>query len=307
MDGMAAHAEMSGPDNTVDAYRTVSNSGKLGPQENRIHPGPVNLPPTLGTDTTKDAKGILLAPTLNIEVLTMEDLEGIDARNVTIKDICGPPDWIRVDPTHVPERFVVSLRIHKKGSTTVFSGTGALIGPRCILTVGHNVYCTTAGSIEGWAGSIDVYAGRSGAHCFARTTSSNFRSISGWVDGNKEMNDYDIAAIILPDDELYKWAQGHFGVAPIGSNDTVQLLGYPWEKKITSMKGHQLRSYGPTTVKDKILTYRMDSYPGHSGSPVFTSDEDLHIVGVHAGGSCPNESIRINEALMERIKEWTEL
>jgi V8-like Glu-specific endopeptidase len=286
-------------------YRSVANSGTLGPRENRAHEGELIILPKGGY--SEDDKGFhsLLDGTVLIPDSGYEFADDIRS-SAQLKAFCGAPDWTKIDAGGVPERYVLSLIMHVAGTNAVYSGTGVLISPRCILTAGHNVHYRKYPS-RGWVSRIEAFAGRNGDRCAVASSSSTFRSIEAWVQGDQSLNDFDIAAIILPDDAIFQWAQGHFGVDPRGSAADVRLLGYPWQKGVSNKMGHQYTSSGPAQPKGKVLEYRIDSYSGQSGGAVFPSVGAPSLVGIHVGGNCPNQCIAIDQALMQRIVEWTEL
>lgn len=288
----------------VSPYRSVANSGQLGQNENRSHAGPIVIPPQVALYVDDKSVGAIPDGSVRIDDDTLEFAPNVKQEPI-LKAICRKLPWQPRRASAMPERYIVSLIIRVEGATAVYSGTGVLISPRCILTAGHNVHYRGYPS-KGWVSRIDVFAGREGGSCKVASSSTNFRSLAAWINGDQRLNDHDIGAIILPDDKIYQWARGHFGVDPSGSTEKVCLLGYPWNKKNDDLKGRQYLSKGPAKRKGNVMEYDMDSHAGQSGGALYP-ETSLSLIGIHVGGNCPNQSILINDQLMERIQEWTEL
>jgi V8-like Glu-specific endopeptidase len=285
-------------------YWSVANTGQLGQNENRSHVGPIVIPPQVTVHEDDKSFGFVPDGSVRIDDDTLEFAPNVKQETI-LKAICRKLPWQPRRASATPERYIVSLIMRVEGTTAVYSGTGVLISPRCILTAGHNVHYRGYPS-RGWVSRIEVFAGREGGSCKVASISTNFRTIAAWINGDQRQNDHDIGAIILPDDKIYQWARGHFGVDPSGSTEKVCLLGYPWNKKDDDLRGQQYLSKGPAKRKGNVLEYDMDSYAGQSGGALYP-EPSLSLIGIHVGGNCPNQSVLINDQLMERIKEWTEL
>src|SRR5262249_15603955 len=100
------------------------------------------------------------------------------------------------DSKQAPFRYVCDLVIETiRGA--FLGGTGWLIGPRTVITAGHNVFQREE-SFQDWARSIRVSIARNGAADTypALTATGGFKSVEGWTVAGQEESDF--GAIILP-------------------------------------------------------------------------------------------------------------
>ena len=138
---------------------------------------------------------------------------------------------------------------------------------------------------------------------FGSLKSSSFRSVRGWTVSRKP--DYDYGAIILPNNRLGNRV-GWFGFAALTDASLRNLLvnnaGYAGDKPFGTLWYNAGRI---TKVTPRRLAYMIDTYGGHSGSPVWRyKDGHRHAVGVHAYGGCPNKATRITKAVFNNMKAW---
>jgi V8-like Glu-specific endopeptidase len=219
--------------------------------------------------------------------------------------VIGADDRVQVtNTTAYPWRTICSLRITAKDGSR-WIGTGALVGPRTILTAGHVVYMHNHG---GWVSNIEVIPGRNGAaQPFGSCRSTLFHSVKGWTESKKRSHDY--GAIILPSDCKYGNQVGYFGFANLGFFSLlglkVNLSGYPGDKPTGTQWWH---ARAITFVTARTLVYNIDTAGGQSGSPVWRlKDGKRHIVGIHTNGSpLGNSATRITEPVFNNIKSWKE-
>ncbi|WP_426107725.1 trypsin-like serine peptidase [Massilia sp. TSP1-1-2] len=208
------------------------------------------------------------------------------------------------NPASDPWRRICLLRITYPNGETA-RGTGFFIGNRTLMTAGHCVYMRDQG---GWARKIEVVPGADGNTCpYGVVVSSSFRSVKGWVNGQKPECDY--ACVVLPTGSFNGHDLGKFG---FGVFDGQQLLanfavlaGYPEDKPL-EMWGMKRRV---KSVTPKTLIYDIDTYGGQSGAPVYIKrNGKRYVVGIHNYGSLAgNSATRVTAAVFDRMKNWSAL
>ena len=217
------------------------------------------------------------------------------------ESVCGRDDRVRIrSTTRIPWRLCCQLVITRRDGARSRC-TGWFIGPRTVMTAGHCVFSHGAG---GWARKIEVIPGMdSSFRPFGSQSSSSFRSVKGWTRDRKTASDY--GAIILPSDTLGKRV-GWLGFAALSTASLRNLLvnnaGYAGDKPFGTLWYNAGRI---TRVTGDRLYYMLDTFGGHSGSPLWrTRSGKRHAVGIHNYGGCPNKSTRITRAVFNNMKSW---
>ena len=221
----------------------------------------------------------------------------------TIEVIIGTDDRKKIkNPAGDPWRRICLLRITFPDGQ-VFRGTGFFIGSRTLATAGHCVYLHDHG---GWAKKIEVSPGADGtARPYGSAISTNFRSVSGWVNSKKPECDY--ACVVLPAGAFNGSDLGKFAFAV---RDSQQLLarpavlsGYPGDKPLEMWGMRRLIK----TVTAKTLIYDIDTVGGQSGAPVYVKVNGQRcVVGIHNyGNAAGNSATRVTAPVFERLKQWS--
>lgn len=226
------------------------------------------------------------------------------------ENIIGQDDRVQVaTTTDYPWRTICSLVIEKNG--LYYVGTGALVGPRTILTAGHNVfmYDSATNNPLGWADSITIIPGRNGngtpPYGMCVVNAQALRSVKGWTQDKN--SDYDWGAIILPSDFRYGDQVGYFGYTVLSDANLMtkflNLSGYPADKGGSTQWYH---GRFPHSLTEAHINYEIDTFGGHSGSPVwYKTDSGRYIVGIHTyGGPVTNSANRITDSLFQLIGSW---
>ena len=139
------------------------------------------------------------------------DEAALEAISQQLEQIIDRDDRFQIlNTTAVPWKRICHLQITAANGKR-FLGSGALIGPRTIVTAGHCVFMKEQG---GWASSITVTPGRSGnSRPFGSSNAVTLKSVRGWV--NNSGRAYDYGAIILPP-SFRPTNQGVVGSNPAG-------------------------------------------------------------------------------------------
>lgn len=231
---------------------------------------------------------------------SIETLLGLNS-DVQNEIVCGADGRRRITTTKtIPYRWNCELVITFPGLGQG-TGTGWLVGPRCVITAGHCVHGGGAG--QTFASRIEVIPGMNGSQRpYGTFVSTKFYSVDGWIN-NGDPN-FDYACIIL--DQPIGNQLGHFGFANFSTaklrSMTMNTAGYPGDKAF----GTQWFMAGPmTNVSNTVLQYMTDTFGGQSGSSVWTYEAGQRFAfGIHVRGGCPNEATRINSSVYSNIAKW---
>jgi glutamyl endopeptidase len=282
-------------------FLSVSNSGILADFENKTLPLPFKQVEGFDSNSLEVIENFRLRNSqwfekLPDDIFNLPHIGGIFSQPETV---CGNDDRVLVNPQNVPFRYICSLIMTARDGTR-WIGSGFFINQRCVITNGHCVFMKDNG---GWATSIQVIPGRDGGNApFGSQTSSNLRSVQGWVTQNN--SDFDHGAIILPDNSLFNRIGGYFGYSELNVSTLLNNSGYPGDKP----SGTQwFNAGGATRVSDYKMEYMIDTAGGQSGSPVFITSPSRSVVGVHGYGGCPNKAVRVRDYFFQRWAEWSRL
>ena len=184
--------------------------------------------------------------------------------------------------------------IHAYFGTTVYAGTGVLVGPSTVLTCSHLLYN------DGWPSEVRVYPAAHQTDIGLMAPYGTFYSENMTIGVYfRTLDPADDWAIVDLD---YHIGQniGYMGVSSALSNgDEVRLYGYHGDLNARL-------AYGPgevTSVETFKFRHNCDAISGSSGGPVTTNWST--VVGVHHGGYNNNwdQACKVSDYIVTWIEE----
>jgi V8-like Glu-specific endopeptidase len=275
-----------------DEYGTaVSPDGRLYVQ---VAPGPTRVVPDLRAVNPDGKEADTEGGKLGYR-LTPFTILGNDDRTV------------RLSTTSYPWRVFGAIR---SPGSTVSNCSGALVGPRHLLTAGHCIHGDGA-----WYPNRKVAPGQSGVDTAPNGLKNSYWyfSVVGWTQNADKK--YDYGMIVLED----RWDTAHLGwLGWWSSNHSggVWNFGYPiWSQTCAASPAPPLCNnylYGDDgviqTVNSHMLGYSLDMTNGQSGSPVYKyNGGDRRVIAINAynaGSSGKNWGTRIRSAVSQNICNW---
>lgn len=224
---------------------------------------------------------------------------------VGAESIQGSDDRVQITNTaSYPWRVHCSLLITARDGS-MWIGTGWFIGPKTVMTAGHCVFIRSSNPARhGWVRSVEVIPGRNGAvRPYGSVTSSNLRSVTGWVNSGRQRSDYGAIILSTPLGNSTGWLGfGNFSLPTIMSS-SANLSGYPGDKPAGTQWYH---ADNVVFVSPYRVFYRTDTMGGHSGAAVYRLRNGArHAFAIHAyGGTGSNSGARITKGVFNIMKSW---
>jgi V8-like Glu-specific endopeptidase len=232
----------------------------------------------------------------------------VEHSSIQPQAVLGSDDRTQITSTdEFPWSSIAWLALYDSSNQVTGTCSGTLVGPDTVLTAAH---CLYEGS-TGWIGNVVVVPGEnSGVEPFGYEFGLDYWVPPAWILSGGADGLYDYGLIQLPDSAMGNSA-GWMPVADMLTS-TLQrvdfmpsIVGYPGDKSLGTMWGQSVQSFAE--VMPSTYTYDIDTFPGQSGSAVFSANTNEwflgHVVGVHDGyNGLHNYGSRIDDVLLGDIE-----
>ncbi|OFI38235.1 trypsin [Arthrobacter sp. SW1] len=170
--------------------------------------------------------------------------------------------------------------------------SGALISDDTVLTAGHCVHEGGTGSDADYSWGVRVAPGRNGStDPYGTCGATELFTDQRWIDSANTNADWGVIKLDCTVGNTTGWLN-YTGTTTSLTGTTATVRGYPGDKPRGTM--WTMTGSISSTQAEKVF-YKMDTYGGQSGAPVYNSSTS--IVAIHTNGGSTNSGTRITPSL----------
>jgi glutamyl endopeptidase len=261
-----------------------------------------------GSGDLSELEGAFAIKELEIDPGLLDDLERLNTPSaspapdddvVTPQVIIGSDDRVRVWPDHSPLSQMPLLLFKRNGENYMCSG--ALVGPRTVITAGHCLYSADT-STPSWSTEISVLFGVDGTTANFGCYPSQMGVGSTWMSNAAASSDWGVIQLACNAGAVV----GHMGykdpgISPNQDFGFQTITGYPSDK--VDSNGYQMWMHTNSVyaLETTRISYSIDTMGGQSGAPIWRLESGTAcgncVMGVHTSGSSfwqQNYGVRTN-------------
>ncbi|MCR1163320.1 serine protease [Paenarthrobacter sp. UW852] len=202
--------------------------------------------------------------------------------------VIGADGRVRItNTTAAPNRSIVQIEFNGG-----YICSGSLISDDTVLTAGRCVHTGGTGSTADYSWGVKVALGRNGStDPYGTCGATQLLTDQRWIDSANTNADWGVIKLDCTIGNTTGWLN-YTGTTASLNGTTATVRGYPGDKAFGTM--WSMTGTIDSSATEKVY-YKMDTFGGQSGAPVYNSSNTL--VAIHTNGGSTNSGTRITPTL----------